>query len=94
MQHAQAGAHHQGVGFTTEISLLAGGHFDGSDQCAAGGGDAVLDGAGDIRIGTDKFSAGHDQVGRFCQSIQRIGATLADYNIIGVNIIHCDAGIV
>ena len=62
LQHAKTGAHHQGIGFTTEISLLAGGHFDGSDQCAAGWSDAVLDGAGDIGIGTDKFSAGHDQV--------------------------------
>lgn len=36
IQHAQSGTHHQRVGFSAEVGLCAGGHFNRSQQRPAG----------------------------------------------------------
>jgi len=93
-KHPQAGTHHERVGFAAKIGLLAGGQFNGSDKRAAGGGNAAFNGAGDIGVGTDQLGTGHDQIGGLGQRFQRVGLAFADDLLVGIDIVHRDAGVV
>ena len=94
MQHPQSGAHHQRIGLAAEIRLLAGSHFNGRYQGAAGRSDAVFDGAGHIGIGADQLRARHHQIGGLGQGIQRVGTALAHHHIVGIHIVHGDARVI
>ena len=93
VQHFQTGTHHQRIGLAAEVRLSARGHLDGRDQRAAGGGNAVFNGAGHVGVGADELGALHHQIGGLGQRIQRIGAALAHHHIVGVHVVHGDARI-
>ena len=87
-------AHHQRVGLAAEVCLRTRRHLNGRNERAAGGRDAVFDGAGHVRIRANELCALPDEVRRLRQRIERIRPPLAHDHIVGVHIVHRDARVV
>ena len=94
IQQTQACAHHQGVRFADKVSLFAGSKLNRCDQCAAGGDDTEIRGAGKVAVCCNQACSLVNQAYCLENHIIIIRICFADYNVIGINIIHCDAGII
>ena len=89
-EHFESRAHHERIGLTDEIRLLARRHLYRRYERAARGDDAVLDGTREIGIRADELRAVSDEVRRMDDRLIVIARGLADYDIIRVDTVHCD----
>ena len=93
-QHLQARAHHQRIGLAHEVGLLAGGQLHGGNQRAAGGGDALLHGAGEVGVGGDEPRAVHHQPHGLGDDLVVVAGGLAHDHVVGIHVVHGDAAVV
>ena len=90
-QQMQTRAHHQRVGLADKIGFLAGGGLNGRHQSAAGGQQARVGGAGQVRIGADEPGAVHHMAHGLGDGIEIVVDSLTNDHIVGVDIIGGDA---
>lgn len=93
-EHLESRAHHERIGLTGEIRLLARRHLYRRYERAARGDYAVLDRTREIGIRADELRAVSDKVRSMDDRLIVIARSLADYDIIRVDAVHCDALIV
>ena len=94
IQQTQACAHHQGVRFADKVSLFAGSKLNRCDQCAAGGDDTEIRGAGKVAVCCNQACSLVNQAYCLENHIIIIRISFTHHHIVGINIIHRNAHIV
>ena len=93
-EQAQTGAHHERIGLADVVRGLAGRQLDRRDERTARRNDALLGRAGQVGVGRDETRALVDQIDRLENGLVVIGIGLARDDIIRVDVVHHDAGLV
>ena len=87
VHHVQGGAHHQGVGLAYVVGLAARCDLDGGAEGAAGGGDALLLGVGEVGVGGDEFGTVLHQAHGLADVVPVVGESLAHHYVVGIYVV-------
>ena len=93
-QQLQAGAHHQGVGLSDEVGLLAGGHLNGGHQGPAGGDQPLLGWTGEIGVAADEPGTLLHQMDRLADGVVVVVGGLPHDHVVRVDVAEGDAPVV
>ena len=81
-------AHHKGIGLTHKVGRLSGCHLDRRNHRPAGRNNAVFGRPGEVAVRADELRALEHQPHGLENVLVVIGVSLADDDIVGVNVVH------